>query len=727
MVGPPVLEEGDSRLERAVEQLPSASRTIVRLRYTDGLRFEEIGSRLGVGPATVRSRHRRALEQLRRSLADTPSRKGRSGVFAPFLRWLRDRTRRGPARLAAAGAFAVFTLACVLAALRILAPDSSAERGSDALDTAPAVRLADTGTEPLERGPETSAPSRVAEAVPAPPGRTVRVYHRDQTPAADIHVLGIGDDYRGEAKPIGRTAANGELPVPPGVRWVFAEHDEFGRTNVTQVLDDPAVGPIPLLLGPLTREIRGRVLAPSGVPVPSAVVELEVVPRRGLTRMGDGRYVAPIRPSVVRTDRRGRFSCKLGRSVRDVSVVARAGGRSSAPRTVRVASPGTMQYDEVEIRLRKDVPPPRQPVHVRSASGAPVRNATVYFDLDRIGRHHIAAVIEGVVRGEDPLQSDPDGILALDSRITDDSILALTLREDPLHELLAFVRAGDLGGTWSLPEGARPRARRAVDVGLPSTFEVYAAGATLAHAARFQPTSGGSTLAPLELPVGEYTLFGWDEDQYPLRTQAVVVGEGDGTITAELTVIDTVTVRFEVEGPTHSGAGLAVVAGMRPEERGARRTRYEFFGRSNHRETPYTAQLEMTRADEMYVRLRGKHCMLWERIDLAGHNPSQGPHVMKLKPQFSDSVRYRCDTPEWTRAKATLEVFDRDGQLVWYTRRRAPTAERPLLLPRALRAHSIRLSAADGQAFEYVLDRSPHEAWGMGELLPMTPSTGARD
>ena len=52
----------------ALERLKEPSRTVVRLRYIDGLSPPEVARSLGVSPNTVKTRLRRELEQLRASL-----------------------------------------------------------------------------------------------------------------------------------------------------------------------------------------------------------------------------------------------------------------------------------------------------------------------------------------------------------------------------------------------------------------------------------------------------------------------------------------------------------------------------------------------------------------------------------------------------------------------------------------------------------------------------------
>jgi RNA polymerase sigma factor (sigma-70 family) len=59
---------GPLELERAIEELPLAQQTVVRLRYYVGMSFREVGQALSISANTAASRSRYALQKLRRSL-----------------------------------------------------------------------------------------------------------------------------------------------------------------------------------------------------------------------------------------------------------------------------------------------------------------------------------------------------------------------------------------------------------------------------------------------------------------------------------------------------------------------------------------------------------------------------------------------------------------------------------------------------------------------------------
>jgi RNA polymerase sigma-70 factor (ECF subfamily) len=70
-----VRAELQHRVRWAVERLSPDQRTVVVLRYTDGLSYDEIAAALGCSPGTVASRLNRAHKVLHRRLAHTTSSK----------------------------------------------------------------------------------------------------------------------------------------------------------------------------------------------------------------------------------------------------------------------------------------------------------------------------------------------------------------------------------------------------------------------------------------------------------------------------------------------------------------------------------------------------------------------------------------------------------------------------------------------------------------------------
>ncbi len=63
-----VEDELRGRVQAAIEELPPRDREVLVLRYLEQLSTVEIASVLGIGEAAVKTRHRRALERLRKQL-----------------------------------------------------------------------------------------------------------------------------------------------------------------------------------------------------------------------------------------------------------------------------------------------------------------------------------------------------------------------------------------------------------------------------------------------------------------------------------------------------------------------------------------------------------------------------------------------------------------------------------------------------------------------------------
>lgn len=59
-----------SRIEDATQQLPEPARQVIKLRFREGLRFEEIGRRLQCSAKAAQKICERALQTLRRQLKD---------------------------------------------------------------------------------------------------------------------------------------------------------------------------------------------------------------------------------------------------------------------------------------------------------------------------------------------------------------------------------------------------------------------------------------------------------------------------------------------------------------------------------------------------------------------------------------------------------------------------------------------------------------------------------
>ena len=124
--------ESAALVRDAVRSLREPYRTVVEMRYLEGLSIQEIAKLLGRPPATVKSQLQRALAELREGL-------GRRETFSwvALWTWWRDRARNTQVRaVAAAGALGtavavlLFTTGSERVAANALAATLPAERGS---------------------------------------------------------------------------------------------------------------------------------------------------------------------------------------------------------------------------------------------------------------------------------------------------------------------------------------------------------------------------------------------------------------------------------------------------------------------------------------------------------------------------------------------------------------------------------------------------------------------
>jgi RNA polymerase sigma-70 factor (ECF subfamily) len=65
-----IRHEDHGRLQELMDEVPPKDREVLRLRYVEGLRFAEIATALGLAEGTVKVRHFRALERIRKKLVE---------------------------------------------------------------------------------------------------------------------------------------------------------------------------------------------------------------------------------------------------------------------------------------------------------------------------------------------------------------------------------------------------------------------------------------------------------------------------------------------------------------------------------------------------------------------------------------------------------------------------------------------------------------------------------
>ena len=65
-----MFSELERRLQTAINELPEQCRTIFQMSRFEGLRYQEIGTRLGISPKTVENQMSKALRILRARLIE---------------------------------------------------------------------------------------------------------------------------------------------------------------------------------------------------------------------------------------------------------------------------------------------------------------------------------------------------------------------------------------------------------------------------------------------------------------------------------------------------------------------------------------------------------------------------------------------------------------------------------------------------------------------------------
>jgi len=306
-------------------------RSVVLQHYHEGLSLAEIARRAGEPLATVRSRHVRALERLRRDLdahhdgdrrAWSVGLAGLVGDAATTAPVPRSRASLQPHAGFWAGIGAVLTTG--LAALGLwLALPVSTPRGPD--PAAPAIAAVPAEPRALVQAPSarTTVPvpspaSSVEDAAP-PTGRlTAQILWADGTPAAGIDVAlvhyapiaQLTNTLWARSEEDGRVRYEG---LAEGKSVLFPDRGRVAGTAEIAPGAESTVT-VSLLRGV---DVEGRVLDEAGVPVPGAEI--------WLTSPLDTSAALP----RTRADGRGRFALRC--LATGTSVEARAPGRAPSP------------------------------------------------------------------------------------------------------------------------------------------------------------------------------------------------------------------------------------------------------------------------------------------------------------------------------------------------------------------------------------------------------------
>lgn len=340
--------ESQRVLAAAVERLEEPYRRTVLLRWFEGLSLDEIARREGSPAATVRTRHRRALERLRADLErDLGGARGLTRALLPAAGPPLGRAALSVGGILVAKKLVLASAAVLCAALVLVArreepaPPERGRAAELALELATPEAPADAA--PAARGARDAAPADAADPEPpraaarrspaappavsgrvlpapgAPPDDDARVYALDRPTSYAALVRRIHDD--GPADSWTRS-----VPVAEDGSFAFAATDlpAGARERVHLSLRGRhawLADSVEVELGPGAPEVllaarcgallRGRVRGPSGAPAADAVVDFD---SRAAVAELPARPGPPGAPSgihaEVRTDAEGRFEVR---------------------------------------------------------------------------------------------------------------------------------------------------------------------------------------------------------------------------------------------------------------------------------------------------------------------------------------------------------------------------------------------------------------------------------
>ncbi|MEM7202100.1 MAG: sigma-70 family RNA polymerase sigma factor [Planctomycetota bacterium] len=381
--------DAQRRVSQAVVQLPEPVRSAVLLRYYEGLNATAIGARLGIPAATVRTRLRRGIQELRVALEGDfgPDWRARCAVLlVPGV--------RAPA-VVAAGSISlpgvllmtllpklVLPSAAVLCATGLLWlwPRAATPVGGpgDAPDAPPAAVVSALPSPSPAARPSGAAPEGERRVVPPrppeePPTATLagRVLGADGQPLPHVPVALAGMDWQGDAAavPLGATDATGAFRcAAPAEAGVLVAADPTRMTiNAFPVEGAPEEDAI--LIAVPAVAIAGRVFDADGQPLTDVTVRchgggsssnepLDRTTRRTLEAVHtdvEGRFVLPRVPASATIDFAWDGGLGTSRpgpsvSVTDFDVVLR--DRDHAKELVGiVVDPQGRLLPDVEVRL----------------------------------------------------------------------------------------------------------------------------------------------------------------------------------------------------------------------------------------------------------------------------------------------------------------------------------------------------------------------------------------
>ena len=352
-----LLEERRRLLVAAVHALPESLRTVLLLRFYDGLPPRRIAARLGVSAAVVSHRLQAALQELRRTLdARHGDRRDWLAALVPFaaspceLPWRELATPTSASmtagailmtktKLAAAAAVAVLVTLAMWSAWPGLDTNATPPTGTPGTVQGEVAALPGTpSTPPLAASEPEPTIARQPAAVATTGSLVVHVRYADEPRACAGIAVSLGQfrPLRLPPIPAARTDASGDVrfdDLPPGRTFVHAPIRPVRSASAIVVAG--ATTEVTLdLNGGIT--VHGVVVDPAGQPVAGARIEL------GMPAMGcdlaDGGS----------TGIDGTFRL---RECDEITVIgARAAGHAASVIHLVQAKPGAVESVRIELR-----------------------------------------------------------------------------------------------------------------------------------------------------------------------------------------------------------------------------------------------------------------------------------------------------------------------------------------------------------------------------------------
>lgn len=528
--------EDSNGLEGHLGSLDAPTRELLELRYIQGHSFAEIAQQIGLPVGTVRTRHYRAIAQLRAQLTQRDgSGEPRSirnfGVVA--LSWIRRFT---PKSVAAYGL--VVAVACIpllmLLLLRAgtlpasvagiamiegaLVPSMEPELITVSKEVAIAVPVVTSTGSPESFG--TSAATPQLEAT------RVVVIGSDGRPIAGITVSAYGDMKRGEPLDWGISGTDGVVDLHGRGAWLLAEHPKEGVSMWTNAPNDND-GPVFLGLMKADAQLTGRVTDKEGHAIVGAIVTLAPLPRAFVKFNRQHQFTSARPAPLVSSDDRGSFEFWIPSRMLKRSMVITSPGFRALHLPI-----ADLARTKLTLLRGDDSRKPVVLTHLRSPSGAPLSSWPVYLDPLPDIPLDSAAASRGFVPRRIKLISGLSGELYVPEGHSAKSRLMVASPTEPLGWVYAATSLRELKDPWTIDLDP-PTMGGMEGVATPGSFLFASSAGLIAPlAVEIDPMNGSFALNGL--PQGAVTLDGRSHNGLRIPKTTVNIQRGQTTRSVDM-------------------------------------------------------------------------------------------------------------------------------------------------------------------------------------------------